>query len=105
MNLKIKNSNLVAIIDDEDYLKVKDYVWRLTRKKYNDGSNYLYVSSHINIAKYKTKTVYLHRIITDCPAGLVVDHIDGNTLDNRKSNLKICTQSENCKNRRKRAKT
>lgn len=45
------------------------------------------------------KKVRLHRYITDCPSDLVVDHINGNTLDNRLKNLRVCTRLENNRNR------
>jgi HNH endonuclease len=47
------------------------------------------------------KRQYLHRIILNVPDNLVVDHINGNTIDNRKENLRICTNVENTKNLRK----
>lgn len=37
----------------------------------------------------------LHRYLMDCPDGLVIDHINHNPLDNRRNNLRICTQQEN----------
>jgi hypothetical protein len=42
--------------------------------------------------------IYLHRFIMNCPSDMVVDHISGNTLDNRRENLRICTQAENNRN-------
>jgi hypothetical protein len=47
------------------------------------------------------KTISLHRFIVNCPAGKCVDHINGNLLDNRRENLRICTQAENRYNSQK----
>lgn len=43
----------------------------------------------------------MHRFIAQPGRGLVVDHINGDPLDNRRSNLRVCTQGENARNRRK----
>lgn len=72
---------LVTYIDVEDIDKVKNIKW---------GSSGTYVSS----SKYR-----LHRFLMDCyDDNLFVDHINHNTLDNRKCNLRICTPEENSKN-------
>jgi hypothetical protein len=63
------------------------------------GSNY-YIRRVIryrdnNIPKRRTE--YLHRLITNCPSGMTVEHIDGNTLNNENENLKIVSVEENTK--------
>ena len=72
-------------IDLEDYDKVKDILW------------------HTNIDGYivSSRGVCMHRIVTNCPKGLYVDHIGGDdtTNDNRKTNLRITTNSQNLMNR------
>ena len=47
------------------------------------------------------KFIYLHRFIVDCPSGMEVDHVNMNTLDNRRENLRICSHARNNCNKRK----
>jgi len=45
-------------------------------------------------------TLYLHRVLLDAPDGTVVDHINGDGLDNRRLNLRFCTHAQNMVNRK-----
>ncbi len=79
-----------AVIDAADVPLVAQYPWHVVF-----GSRYPY-------AAYKGKGIFLlmHRLITGCPAGKVVDHLSHDTLDNRRANLKVCTSSENSLHRK-----
>lgn len=87
----IKFGENKIIIDLEDVDLVKEYNWaiRLDRKIKNK-----YAIAHGK----KEKTILLHRLITKAKDGLVVDHIDHDGLNNRKSNLRVCTNAENLQN-------
>lgn len=82
----------IVLIDSDDFDKIKKYKWFVSK-----NSNYIVAHDKLNHAK----TIYLHRFIMDCPKDMQVDHINNDTLDNRKENLRICTQFENSKNQRK----
>lgn len=83
-------------IDGEDFVKVKEYTWWLNYSKHTDS---FYIDSEYRNNKKRVK-IKLHRYLVNCPKGMVVDHIDGNTLNNCRSNLRICKLSENSRNRR-----
>ena len=92
-------SDYETIIDDEDYEKIVEAI------KYKNGKPGKWYahrtcagSGYYAFAGDHRKS--MHRIIMDPPKGLYVDHINGNTLDNRKENLRICTHSQNCQNKK-----
>lgn len=59
-----------------------------------------YMKSHGYVeSKGNGGTMYLHRLVMDAPDQLSVDHIDRNPLNNVRSNLRACTQSQNLANR------
>jgi hypothetical protein len=88
------------------FVDARDYYW-LSRFKwivYGTGCNF-YVVRHRIIAENKTATVYMHREITNPPPGLLVDHRNTDSLDNRRENLRFATPSQNMLNRRKKRNT
>lgn len=83
----------LVFIDDEDLWLFNGYKWHVSVK--NKGKVYLQ-----RAARYGE--VYFHRIIMACPKGKTVDHINGNSLDNRRENLRICSLRQNLLNKKKR---
>jgi len=83
-----------AIVDAEDYDRVRRHKWCLSRTGHQ-----LYAQR-----RYRGKTLRMHQFIMNPPKGMVVDHIDGNGLNNRRCNLRICKQQQNIWNRRKKSR-
>lgn len=81
------------IVDDNWYELLSRFTWYTS-----DGRGYKYAKTGFT-NKGNPKGLAMHRIVTSAPRGSVVDHINGNTLDNRSSNLRLATRSENGMNR------
>jgi len=90
-----------VLIDKEDIEKIMAINWvQCVRPK--DKNIYVIHYDHIGSGKSKkTKSLFLHRYIVNAQKGKMIDHINMNTLDNRKSNLRLCNKSENGCNRDK----
>lgn len=87
-----------AIIDADMVDKVRGWNWSVA-KGWRDS---LYAARKTGEKNCVQKCHLLHRVITDCPEGMQVDHINGDGLDNRRSNLRIVTKGQNQMNARKR---
>lgn len=90
-------SNGIAIIDDADYGHISQYKWC------KDKNNYVLRSEYIGYSngRGKNKTISMHREIMGFPQNHIIDHINGNTLDNRRCNLRIANKSKNAQNQKK----
>lgn len=82
---------MVALVDDGDYAALSKHVWC------------------IHSGGYATtpKSLLMHRVIMGLARGdrTYIDHINGNKLDNRRCNLRLCTMAQNIANAKKRANT
>jgi hypothetical protein len=84
-----------TFIDVCDLDLVKSWNWFAT-----NGRATIY-AARSDYTSGKKKWVMMHRVILDCPENMFVDHINGDGLDNRKSNLRIVTHAENSFNRKR----
>lgn len=79
-------------LDPQDLPLMVGRKWNLNRAK--GGSFY--------VVHWTTQgPVHLHRLIANPPIGMVVDHVNGDPLDNRRCNLRVCTPFQNSMNRRR----
>ncbi len=86
---------LYAKVDDEDFEEISKFKWARNTGGYAIRTFHFRLSS----GGSSSSSIIMHRQIIDAPKHLVVDHINGNKLDNRRSNLRLCTQAENTRNR------
>ena len=85
MKIQLANNKGTVTIDDEDFNKISQYKWHIHKAGTKD-----YARAWIN-----GRREYMHRFIME---GDLIDHINGNGLDNRKSNLRLADKSLNAIN-------
>ncbi len=89
----------VALIDDEDYAIVNLFKWFAHKRRYT-----FYATTTITIGSKRT-TLLMHRLIMSLKSNEQGDHKDHNGLNNQKSNLRLCTHSQNQWNQQTRTNT
>ena len=81
----VTSAKIKIVIDDEDLEQLKKHSWCISKTGYA-------------VANINGRTTKMHRYLMKAQNGYVVDHINGNPLDNRKCNLRVCTQKQNSQN-------
>jgi hypothetical protein len=81
----------VALVDDEDFDYLNQWKWHCTAFGYAARFDY-------SLGRKHPILILMHRLINRTPAKMATDHINQNKLDNRRANLRICTDAENHRN-------
>jgi hypothetical protein len=88
--IPLANNKGVAIVDDADYDRLNARRWC------NNGHGYAVRTQRDSDGH--ARRIYLHHEVLGVPSPDVIDHINGNKLDNRRANLRVVTPSENLQN-------
>lgn len=83
----------VALVDDEDYERIARFDWMLLKKP--SGNLYAIKRDESNV------TTFMHVLVLGADSDCPIDHRDRNGLNNQKSNLRLCTVTQNNQNRRR----
>ena len=110
--IESSRGTFAVLVDEDDWEKVNEHTWFLkwdSKKK----SNKYYAGTHIphpdgswiprsdrpGQRRRRRKILSMHRLIMNPPKNMQIDHINGNGLDNRKCNLRVCTNAQNNANK------
>lgn len=92
----ILSSRGFTMVDDDDFERFGHLSWNPSPRLY---TTYVMKSAWDRITS-RAYTLLLHREIMEAPDDVLVDHIDGNGLNNQRSNLRLCDKTLNCANSR-----
>lgn len=97
------NKGYYALVDDEDYKWLNKRKWQVFKPRHTVNHELYYVRRTWYFGridgKRREQNVLMHRLIMGAKEGEIVDHINNNSLDNRKENLRIVTHRQNQLNR------
>ncbi len=94
--ITLKNNRGICLVDDEDYSELMKYQWYALTLK----SGYVYAYRFTGLTSDKSrKNIFIHQQILGYPDS-DIDHKNGNPLDCQKSNLRLCSHSQNLQNRK-----
>lgn len=85
-----------TIVDDDDVSRILKFAskWQLLRARTS------YYASIARVISGKRIRLLMHRLILNAPDNMTVDHVDGNGLNNQKTNLRLATKAQNLSNRK-----
>lgn len=89
------NNGQEVLVDDEDISWLKVWRWKFIAKKSGGGYAFRDIKDPLT-GKWRQRL--MHREIMKAPRGMLVDHIDGDSLNNQKSNLRLVTPTQNQQN-------
>lgn len=92
MKTIILSKGQITYVDDEDFEYLFNWIW------YCNSYGY---ATRTYKRKGKMFRLYIHRVIMNAKIGSLIDHIDGNPLNNQKNNLRFVTRKENAQNRKR----
>jgi hypothetical protein len=87
----------VALVDDDCVTLLEGYKWNCAVKKLKHGES-KYASAYVKNGD-EWDHLLMHRIIVGATKGVIVDHVDGNGINNHRYNLRIATHTQNMRNR------
>lgn len=86
----------VAVVDDKDYERLSQWRWFARRERCGNW----YAARSVQLGGGRVECLLMHRIILGAEPGQVIDHVDGDGLNNQRSNLRFATPTTNQWNRK-----
>lgn len=90
-------NNIEFFVDDEDFELVNSYKWRAV--EHGRGFRVSRGNCHTRNGNWHSKCALVHRFLLKAEKHQIIDHIDGNPLNNQRSNLRFCTFQQNLWNK------
>lgn len=83
----------VALVDDDIFDYINQWRWYVCKPK----TSRCFYAVRLDYTNNRKQT-WMHRVILNTPANMIVDHIDHNGLNNQRNNIRNCTRTQNNRN-------